>query len=102
MITGTQPIKVTWIKDDEVLQGNDRLQIREETSRGKSQSSKGSSIRDSQHWLQFEEVTPEDSGLYFCEAYNQHGEAYSYCRLKVMGEYQGAAGRHKSQCCKTQ
>ena len=80
-------MKVQWVKDDQPVEPSERILLEGDTV---------SSGNDCRHWLQFEELVPEDSGTYFCEASNQHGDAYTCCRLKVIGKsiyYQAYRGK---------
>ncbi|XP_047736468.1 uncharacterized protein LOC108682041 isoform X2 [Hyalella azteca] len=103
-LQGSHPIKVLWVKNDQIIEASDRLHIQSspancctsyptssptfssnsKSSPSSTKASPASPITDSHHWLAFDQVIPDDSGLYLCEASNQHGEAYSFCRLKVL------------------
>ncbi|CAG0886838.1 unnamed protein product [Darwinula stevensoni] len=66
---GTPPVEVIWVKNDEEIVPCGDLQY---LSDGKGKFS-----------LFIPDPVPEDSGIYFCEAYNAFGEAETFCNLTV-------------------
>lgn len=65
-------MKVVWVRNDKVLPDGQDFRYQDDGS--------------GTHSLVVRDVFPEDAGIYICEAYNAHGEAHCYCRLKVHGE----------------
>lgn len=75
MLTGTPPLTVVWVKNDGELE--------------KSSATEFYSFNDglTDHWLYFPSVCEQDSGIYFCEAYNAYGQTDAFVsRLVVSGE----------------
>ncbi|XP_057379752.2 myosin light chain kinase, smooth muscle-like [Daphnia carinata] len=68
-ITGTPPLKVVWVQNDVILV--DCPEFRH-IDYGKGR-----------YGLRLADAFTHDSGVYFCEAYNRHGDAESWCRLIV-------------------
>ncbi|XP_050702039.1 myosin light chain kinase, smooth muscle-like isoform X1 [Eriocheir sinensis] len=68
-LSGTQPMKVVWVRNEEVLPDSQDFRYQEDGS--------------GMHSLVIRDIFPEDAGVYICEAYNSHGDAHCYCRLTV-------------------
>lgn len=69
---GTPPLDVVWVKDGvEVPDCEDFRYV----DRG-----------DGHFGLRLADVFPQDSGMYSCEAYNEHGEAVTSGGLSVRGD----------------
>lgn len=68
-LSGSLPMKVVWVRNDKVLPDSQDFRYQDDGS--------------GTHSLVMRDVFPEDAGIYICEAYNAHGEAHCYCRLRV-------------------
>ncbi|XP_045034081.1 myosin light chain kinase, smooth muscle isoform X2 [Daphnia magna] len=69
VITGTPPLKVVWVQNDAILADCPEFRHLD--------------YGDGRYALRLSDAFTHDSGVYFCEAYNRHGEAESWCRLIV-------------------
>ena len=68
-LQGTPPLTVIWVRNDLPLA--DCAEFRHlELGQGR-------------YALRLPDPFPNDSGVYFCEAYNRFGEAETWCRLVV-------------------
>ena len=69
ILKGSPPLKVVWVHNDEPLV--DCPEFRHiDYGQGR-------------YGLRLCDAFTHDSGVYFCEAYNRHGDAESWCRLIV-------------------
>lgn len=70
--TGSLPMKVLWVHNDQEIPDSRDFRYCEESSGNYS--------------LVIRNADPHDAGLYFCEAYNAYGQDHSYCKMVVHGE----------------
>jgi hypothetical protein len=67
--SGTPPLKVVWVHNDSPLVDCPEFQHLD--------------YGNGRYALRLSDPFTHDSGVYFCEAYNRHGDAESWCRLIV-------------------
>ena len=65
-------MKVLWVRNDDELENSETCQCE-----------CGS---DGEYSLTLKEAFPSQSGVFFCEAYNKHGEAHCYCKVNIIGK----------------
>lgn len=76
---GSQPLDVVWTKDgSELVDCSDF---------------KYTDYGDGSYGLRFLDTFTEDSGVYTCEAYNEHGDATTSTTLEIGGKYLGTENR---------
>ncbi|XP_071534906.1 myosin light chain kinase, smooth muscle-like [Panulirus ornatus] len=68
-LSGSQPMKVVWVRNDQEIPDSPDFRYEEEDSGSYS--------------LVIRDAFPEDAGVYICEAYNAVGDAHCYCKLSV-------------------
>lgn len=71
VVFGVPTPKVTWHKNDQLLQPNHRVTI--------------TTVED-EHKLEIKEITKDDVAKISCKAVNEYGEALSVCLLKFLNE----------------
>lgn len=64
-------MKVVWVRNDQEIKSSDDFKYEEDD--------------EGEFSLVIRDIFPEDAGIYICEAYNEHGDAHTYCRLAVHG-----------------
>lgn len=76
---GSQPLDVVWTKDgSELVDCSDF---------------KYTDYGEGSYGLRFLDTFTEDSGVYTCEAYNEHGDATTSTTLEIGGKYLGTENR---------
>lgn len=71
-IIGAEKFDVVWLHDNKEIKPSKDFEYTHEANIYK---------------LKINEIFPEDSGIYTCEAFNDAGESFSSCTLNVLGKF---------------